>query len=564
MENARGQEYTCKLAKSSLSVTYKLPHRNLLPRYGLSLGRVRDELRRPLAPDGPFLYCPMLTLRRLAFALLGLFTAVAASAQVQRVTVDHDHVKRLAAERAAKPFVAPKDDVPQFFRDMNYDDYRRIRFEPEEGLWVKEGLPFQVQFFHPGYLYRRSVKLHEFTDSHAQHVPFNAKAFDYQDLKLPMFSRWGLGYAGFRILHPLNEPQKWDEVVSFLGASYFRALGRGQLYGISARGISINAGGPGQEEFPAFTEFWLGKPASADAAEITLHALLEGPSVTGAYTFVVKPGGSTYVDVRATLYFRREQPQLGLAPMSSMFWFGENSSHRHGDFRPEVHDSDGLLVAPDPHTRLWRPLKNPSSILRSDIDVPQFAGFGLLQRDRDFRNYEDLEARYERRPSLWVEPVGEWPRGRIRLVEIPTRDEYMDNIVAYWMPEQPFPTGRPVELAWRLRWTFSPTFGGPAGWVRATRQSVDYGRPGRTKYVIDFDHTSLAAVPRDANVKSEVQLSGPATVEHQQIFYNDFDGSRRLVLVLAGTPGSPPVDVRARLLLEGRPVTETWLMRWMP
>lgn len=497
------------------------------------------------------------------FVTLGGLSWPTVQAQVQRVTADHEHVKRLAAERAAKPWVEPKDGVPAYFRDMSYDDYRRIRFVPEEGLWAKDGLPFQIQFFHPGYLYRRTVKVHEFTGTHAQAVPFNSKAFDYQDLKLPLFSRWGLGYAGFRVLHPLNEPQKWDELISFLGASYFRALGRGQLYGISARGLAMNAGGPGQEEFPAFTEFWIGKPA-ADTGELTLHALLESQSVTGAYTFVVKPGLSTYVDVRATLFFRHEQPLLGLAPMSSMFWFGENSRDRHGDFRPEVHDSDGLLVAPDANTRLWRPLKNPPTVQRSDIEVPQFAGFGLLQRDRDFRNYEDLEARYERRPSLWVEPVGEWPRGRIRLVEIPTRDEYMDNIVAYWTPEKPFPVGQPIELSWRLRWTFAPTFGGPPGWVRATRQTVDHGRPGRTKFVIDFDHTSLAAVPRDALVKSEVQLNGPAKVEHQQVFFNEFDGSRRLVIVLEAKPGSPPVDVRARLLFDGRAVTETWQMRWMP
>lgn len=477
--------------------------------------------------------------------------------------MDHDFVKRIASERAGKNYVAAKDVAPSFFRDMNYDAYRRIRFVPENGMWVGDGLPFRAQFFHPGYLYSRMVRLHEFTDTHAQTIPFNAKAFDYQDLEVPLFSRWGLNYAGFRVLYPLNEPQKWDELISFLGASYFRALGRGQLYGISARGLSLNSGGPGTEKFPAFTEFWLGKPAP-DASELTIHALLEGPSVTGAYTFVVKPGGSTFVDVRATLFFRREQPLVGLAPMSSMFWFGENSASRFGDFRPEVHDSDGLLIAPDAQTRLWRPLKNPGTLQRSDIDTPALAGFGLLQRDRDFRNYEDLEARYERRPSLWVEPIGTWPRGRVRLVEIPARDEYHDNIAVFWTPESAFPTGQPIELAWRLRWTFAPTFGGPPGWVRATRQTVDYGRPGRTKFVVDFDHASLAAVPRDTVLKSEVQLTGPARLEHQQIFYNELDGSRRLVLVLEGQTGSPPVDVRARLLMEGRPVTETWLMRWMP
>jgi periplasmic glucans biosynthesis protein len=498
----------------------------------------------------------------LAVALMVLAPAATTSA-VERIVIDHDFVRRLAAEKAAKPHAEPRTDLPEFFARMNYDDYRRIRFVPEQGLWAAENLPFQVHFFHPGYLYQRTVRLHEFTGTHAQAIPFNAKSFDYQNLNVPLFSRWGLNYAGFRVLHPLNHPAKWDELISFLGASYFRALGRGQLYGISARGLSVNAGGPGREEFPVFTEFWLGKP-SADASEIVVHALMESASLTGAYTFTVQPGGTTVVEVRATLFFRRATPLVGLAPMSSMFWFGEGSSSRFGDFRPEVHDSDGLLIAIDAQTRWWRPLNNPATLALSDFETSTLAGFGLLQRDRDFRNYEDFEARYERRPSLWVEPIGDWPRGRVRLIEIPARDEYHDNIAVFWTPSEPFPAGEPVELAWRLRWTFAPTFGGPPGWVRATRQTYDYGRPGRTKFVIDFDHVSLAAIPREATLAPEIELLGPGRLEHQQVFFNEIDGSRRLILVLASEPGARPLEVRARLLHEERPVTETWVSQWMP
>lgn len=498
----------------------------------------------------------------LSVAVIALAGATSSRA-VERLTVDHEYVKKLAAERAARAYEQPHGEVPKFFRDMNYDNYRRIRFIPEQSLWRAEGLPFQIQFYHPGYLYTQQVRMNEFTDTHVQEIPFTGKSWDYQDLKIQWFSRWRLGYAGFRVLHPVNTETKWDELVSFIGASYFRALGKGHRYGISARGLAINSGGPEKEEFPAFTEFWLRKPA-ADAKAVFAHALLEGPSVTGAFEMTITPGTETVMDVRATFYFRKELPGAGFGPMSSMFWFGEGSSNRFNDFRPEVHDSDGLLVAPDSHTRLWRPLLNPPSVTLSDYPTPKLAGFGLLQRDRDFRSYEDLEAGYERRPGLWVEPVGDWPPGRVRLVEIPAKDEYHDNIAVFWMPDAPPPPGQPYELKWRLRWTSTPKFGGPAGWVRATRVAPNFERDGWVKYVIDFDHNSMAAIPQNAELRPEVELEGDAKVEHQHVFFNPHDRSRRLVLILASKKGVPPVTVRARLMQEGQPATETWTTKWQP
>jgi glucans biosynthesis protein len=364
------------------------------------------------------------------------------------------------------------------------------------------------------------------------------------------------------VLHPLNEPGKWDELISFLGASYFRALGRHQVYGASARGLALDAGGAEREEFPDFTEFWIRKPGPDDAV-LTVHALLDGPGVAGAYTFTVTPGLETVVETRATLYFRHAPKNPGFAPLSSMFWFGENSTHRFGDYRPEVHDSDGLLIAPDPDTRLWRPLQNPAKTLHTDFEVPALAGFGLLQRDRVFGNYADLEGRYERRPGIWTEPVGTWPPGRVHLVELPSPNEYQDNITVYWTPRDPVAVGKPVELAWKQRWSTAPTFGGPAGWVGGTRQQVHDGAPDRTRFLIDFNAGSLATVPADANVTAVVTASNGATVT-QQVQRNEPENSWRLVLQAQAKPGGAPVELRAHLALDGRPLTETWTTQWQP
>lgn len=492
---------------------------------------------------------------------LFLFASAVRLAAVERVAVNHDYVTRLAAEIAQEPHEPAREQVTAFFRKLGYDEYRRIRFLPEASLWRADGLPFQVQFFHPGYLFTRTVELNEFTATHTQPIPFSGKFFDYQDLKPSFWSRRGLNYAGFRVIHPLNQPDKWDEVISFLGASYFRALGKDQRYGISARGLALNAGGPAPEEFPGFIEFWLGKPAAPDAGTLTIHALLDSASVTGAYTFTVTPGETTLVDVRATLFFRRDVELPGFAPMSSMFWFGEASANRSGDFRPEVHDSDGLLVADASGARTWRPLVNPAALQRSDFPVAALAGFGLLQRDREFRHYEDLEAYYHERPSLWVETVGSWPAGRVRLVEIPTQDEYHDNIAAFFVPDRRPEPGQPLELAWRLHWTKAPVFGGPPGWVRSTRQGHE---AGRARFIVDFAGLDPNDVPPDAALTAEVTLDGPAQIEHQQVMPNPHDGSWRLVLIVRAATDAAPTELRARLRLGDRTLSETWAMTWKP
>jgi glucans biosynthesis protein len=482
-------------------------------------------------------------------------------ADIERATIDHDYVRNLAEKLAEKPYRERKADLPAFFRDMTYDDYARIRFIPENSLWLGDNLPFIMQFFHPGGLHKKPVVLHEFSDTHVQRIPFLRTYFDYQDLNAPARIPGSLDYAGFRILSHINAPDRWDEDVSFLGASYFRALAKDQRYGISARGLAINSGGA--EEFPDFVSFWIGKP-TGNATSVTIHALLDSPSVAGAYTFVMTPGVETIIDAHASLFFRATVSNLGLAPLTSMFWFGENSADHHGDFRQEVHDSDGLLVAPDAATRLWRPLTNPPQLRVTDFNAAAPVGFGVLQRDRIFRDYEDTEARYERRPSVWIEPSGGWPPGRVRLVELTAINEYNDNVVAFWSPLEQPAAGSQLEFAYRMHWTNEATFGGPPAWVRATRQTVQVERPKRTKYVIDFDGPGVTSLASDAAITAEVTTGPQVAILDQRLFRNDIDGSWRLAVLLDAPAADTPQEIRARLVSEGKPISETWVSTWQP
>jgi len=483
--------------------------------------------------------------------------------EVNRVAITHAYVRGIAEKVAAAPYKARSAGLPAFLREMTYDDYQRIQFRHENALWRADNLLFTAEFFHPGSLHSSPVIVNEFSNDYVQRIPFVRTFFDYTQIHLGGRLPSSLEYAGFRLLDHLNKPDHWDEVVTFLGASYFRALGKGHRYGLSARGLALNSGGPDKEEFPDFVEVWLGKPEAADKS-ITFHALLDSPSVAGAYTFVLTPGDDTTMEVKVTLFFRKRVANVGLAPLTSMFWFGENSASRFGDFRSEVHDSDGLLVAPEPAIRLWRPLTNGGAKQITDFSAATITGFGLLQRDHEFRNYEDTEARYEMRPSAWVEPIGSWPAGLVRLLELPTKNEYADNIVASWMLLTPPEPGQSLEYSYRIHWSSAVTFGGPQGWVSSTRQTVQVERPKRSKFVIDFDPDGLKTIPVSASVTAEITLPTGVSVLDQRIIRSEANGSWRLAILVDAPNVNAPVELRARLLLEGKPVTETWVNTWTP
>jgi glucans biosynthesis protein len=295
--------------------------------------------------------------------------------------------------------------LPDALAKLDYDHFHDIRFKPDRSLWHPEGLPFEIAFFHEGQNFKDPVRINELVGDIVREVRFNPELFDYGANAIDPKEMRNLGFAGFRVHYAINSPKYKDEVLVFLGASYFRALGKAQRYGLSARGLAVDTALGSGEEFPQFVKFWIRRP-SPGATELTIFALLDSRRMAGAYSFVVKPGVDTVVDVKARLFLREFVSKPGLAPLTTMYFFGENQHSARDDYRPEVHDSDGLSVAAGTGEWIWRPLVNPKRLLVTSFAVANPSGFGIMQRDRDFEHYEDLEARYDLRPSAWIEPKG--------------------------------------------------------------------------------------------------------------------------------------------------------------
>jgi periplasmic glucans biosynthesis protein len=497
---------------------------------------------------------------------LVLFCAVVglAHANVERVEVNFDYVREKAEALAKRPYKEPDRRLPGRLASLSYDEYRSIRFKPNESLWREEKLPFQLQFFHRGGLFREPVALYEFSPTHAQVIPFLERFFDYGELSGHLgWLRSSLNYAGFRVHHPLNRPDYHDEVLVFLGASYFRSLAAGQVYGISARGLAIDSGLPGvPEEFPRFTTFWIGKPQPTDTT-LRIYALLDSPRVAGAYEFLLNPGRVTGMDVRCMLWFRDAVNEPGWAPLTSMFWYGENTDRPAGELRPEVHDSDGLYIHAGDNGVTWRPLHNPRSPFSTDFPTSQLQRFGLLQRDRNFANYEDPEAEYHRRPSAWIEPKGDWGPGRVRLIELPADREYGDNIGAFWRPDAPVEPGRPVELSYRIVFGFDPPAGGRPGRAVATRSGALEGAPRGRLFWIDFAGEGLEKLTPDS-VGAAVEPGAGIQVRHQSVVRLPGGRGWRVLLETIAAPDVQRGELRCTLRDGYEPVSETWAFAWQP
>ena len=471
-----------------------------------------------------------------------------------------DDVAAHARQLADQPFhAAPKPVAPHAASDaLTYDQYRDIRFRTDRSLWRQDKLPFEVQFFHPGFVNTETVKINEVTAGGAvRELAFDMADFDYGHNKTPSHAL-ASGYAGFRVHAAINRPDHKDEVIVFLGASYFRAVGKDQRYGLSARGLAVDTVGGHGEEFPRFTEYWLEKPAPG-ATSLVIDALLDSKSVTGAYRFVVTPGADTVVDVQSRLYLRQDVATLGIAPLTSMFFSGENQP-QPGDFRPEVHDSDGLMVESGTGEWLWRPLSNPKHALTTSFALPSLKGFGLMQRDRAYSSYEDDEARYELRPSAWIEPTGEWGPGRVELVQLNTVDETNDNIVAYWVPAHLPAHGEPLDLAYRMRWQRLQEQHPPGAWVVQSRIGHSFAAlgAGEQQFIVDFTGPSLDKLAADAQVKAVVTGVANVDVVSTNVYRDEATGRWRLALRFKQRDAGQPVELRAFLQLGNDILSETW------
>lgn len=472
-------------------------------------------------------------------------------------------LKEEARRLSRMPFQAPSSALPDWIDDLDWDAYQSIRFRKEFSLWAKDGLPFQARFFHLGLFFKHPVEIHEVVDGVAWPIHYSKELFTFgESLKVPA-QVGDVGFAGFRVhVHPDFE----RDMFSFLGASYFRAVGDTKQYGLSARGLAVDTGLPRDEEFPEFRKFWLERP-SPNSEYLTIYALLDSPSIAGAYRFQVRPGGMTVMDIEAVLFPRTGIERVGIAPLTSMFQNGENDRRVADDFRPEIHDSDGLSMHTGVGEWIWRPLVNSPVVRVNSFADENPKGFGLLLRDRNFDHYQDDGAMYHLRPSAWVEPIGDWGKGAIQLVEIPSPDETFDNTVVYWNPEEPFGPGQERVFRYRLSWGSAPPAGPLAARVIATRIGAG-GIPGQKnripsrKFVIDFEGGRLPRLAETASVEAVITVSRgevkePAArpVRGTPYWRCNFD------LI---SEGREPVDLRCYLKDEDGALTETWLYQWTP
>jgi len=474
---------------------------------------------------------------------------------------DRGTVTELARKLAAKPYQAPPADLPASIANLTYDQYQSIYASPENNIFKDDNLPFRLQLFHRGFYYREKIDVAVVKDGQAYSIPYSSDLFKFGSNVPPLGDVGDLGFGGIRLLGKINDPNRFDEIAVFAGASYFRSLGKNQNYGLSARGLALNTAGPGQEEFPIFRAFWIEQPTATDDG-IIVHALLDSVSVAGAYQFSIRPGDQTIMDVEVTLFPRVDLPRAGLAPFSSMFYFDGNGREGVDDFRPEVHDSNGLLMLSGAGETIWRPLSNPHNLQVSAFVDEGPRGFGPMQRNRDPRDYQDLIARYETRPSLWIEPVGDWGKGTVTLVEIPSDSEINDNIVAFWSPGTPMTGGSQYSFAYRLYWGDGPD---PDGMTRVVdtrrgRAMLKGDSPNR-RIVIDYQ-PAVPPVTTTASIdpKADVTASG-GTVSEVDVMANPLINGWRLWFKL--DPGNEKlIELRAVLKLDDSKPVETWLYRW--
>lgn len=475
----------------------------------------------------------------------------------------YDDVVRRARELAAVAFDATPPALPDPLNKFDFDTWRDIRFRPEKAFLNFPGSLFRLQLFHLGHLFLRPVMVNIIRDGIPAPVPYTADLFDFGHTKLETNFPIDLGFAGFRLHYPLNNPTVFDEVIAFLGASYFRFLGRDQRYGISARGLAVNAGTT-SEEFPFFREFWIETPIR-NARQTTIYGLLDGAAAAGAYQFDLYPDVDSVLEIVMTLFPRKSDVKFGLAPLSSMFFIGKNDHRYDEDFRRELHDSDGLAVHSASGEWIWRPLRNPPHPEVSAFLDHETRGFGLLQRDRNFDDYQDLDLAYELRPSYFIEPRGKWSEGRVELVELPTSDESNDNIVASFVPNSAPEAGR----AYAYRITSSLSFEGPPnGRVIGTYQtaakalgSPEPTAPGSHRFIIDFAGGDLAFYANNPQLVEVVASASQGKILRSWIQFNSHTNGFRATIDLQLDPGLS-ADLRAFLRSGTGTLTETWTYPW--
>lgn len=483
-------------------------------------------------------------------------TAGKADSRPQPGPFDGASVRRLAQALARHSYQAPDTRLPKAIDRLDFDQYRGIRFQKERALWRGQNRGFEVEFLPRGFLYRPRIDIFEVFDGRAERVGYDPDQFSYEDQSLRVTD--DLGFSGFRIHAPLNRPDYLDELCVFQGASYFRAIAKGQNYGLSARGFASGTGSPKGEEFPLFSAFWLERPQPGSTA-VVVHALLDSPSVTGAFRFTIRPGESTVFDVESVLYPRRDLAEAGVAPLTGMFYFDANDRSRVDDWRPAAHDSEALSMWTGKGGQLWRPLVNPVNLQFSAFADSSPHGFGLMQRKRAFDDFQDLALNYEKRPSLWIEPIGDWGEGAVDLVELPTPNEVNDNIVSFWRPKNMLKGGGEYAYTYRMHWGWDNPFHTAPARVAQTRIGGADDHKGRI-VAIDFAGDAVSSLPPDSKLHANLGASA-GSIKNVVVEPNPEIKGWRIIFQF-DPAGAASAELHCELASEATTLSETWLYRW--
>jgi glucans biosynthesis protein len=463
----------------------------------------------------------------------------------------------------AKAAYAAPPNVPDALANLGHDVYDKLRFRPEAEIWASSPA-YRLQLFMPGGPYKSPVRINLVSDGMARPIALRPEMFDLSALKEQVTLPADLGFAGFRVVYPFDRPDAFTELLTFLGFSYFRALGRGTNFGTSARGLTLNTGLGREEEFPNFREFWIQEPTQA-SDPLTIFALLDSPSVAGAFRFDVVVRENTRIAVDANLFFRSDVEQIGIAPLTGMYFFGPNDRRNVDDYREAAYSTSGLSMWTGPGEILWRPFVNPSDLRMSVFTDENPRGFGMAQRPRDGKAFDDVESAFQNKPNAWVEPRGTWGKGSVRLIEIPTPDENNQNIVAFWTPADAVKAGQEVRLSYTLIWSLPPTIDPALATVRTTRIGVTRRSDGTVRedsrtIIIDYDATHEDQLPPLDKVQPEISV-GNGELGMSRLEPNPVDGGWRLIFTVRPESNGDAVELRAVLKADNQPLSETWLYR---
>jgi len=460
-----------------------------------------------------------------------------------------------AAQLASQPFKPPNAPLPSVFSGLTFDQYAAIRRVPGTAIWSGEKVGFSLEPLHRGFVFITPVAINIVENGLSQRVIYDPADFDFGKIKSPS-AMGDLGFSGLRILRASDNG--FQDAAIFQGASFYRSRARGQNFGVTARGLAVRTGDEPGEEFPIFREFWIEKPAPASNT-LTMYALLDSESVTGSFRFTIRPLEATIIDTEMTLIGRVATDKLGIGAMAANYLFSPLDHPGADDWRAAVYEVTGLQVLSGKGEWLWRPVSN-----RETLQISAFAdvsphGFGLLQRSRSFDAFYDDVGRWELRPTLWIEPIGEWGEGDLRLLEIPAASETNANVVAQWRPKMSLAAGTSHSFAYRQFWCWTPPSKPPLAVCSSSRAGKFGGRP---RFAVEMTGDIFADPQKAAAASADLQAN-PGKLGSVRLFpYKDRRSVRVVFDVDLGSESYS--ELRLALKVDNQAVSETWLYRWTP